>query len=123
LSGQQNALKSALERWTPDNYRNEVQRAKEDPAPVTASRYVEDASYLRLKNLTAGYNLPASITKLVGLNQLRIYASASNLITWTKYSGYDPDVSKNEQSTLTQGVDYGAYPNARSFLAGINITF
>jgi TonB-linked SusC/RagA family outer membrane protein len=123
LSGQQNALKSALERWTPENNRNEVQRAKEDPAPVTTSRYVEDASYLRLKNLTVGYNLPSSITKLIRLNQLRVYASANNLFTWTKYSGYDPDVSKNEQSTLMQGVDYGAYPNAKSFLAGINVTF
>lgn len=123
LSGQQNAASSALDRWTNTNPSNEVQRAKEDPAPVTASRYVEDASYLRLKNLTLGYSLPQAIARIIRLKQLRVYVSANNLVTWTKYTGYDPDVSKNEQATLTQGVDYGAYPNAKSFLAGINITF
>ena len=105
------------------NPSNDVQKAKEDPAPVTTSRYVEDASYLRLKNLTLGYSLPQAIARIIRLKQLRVYVSANNLVTWTKYTGYDPDVSKNEQSTLTQGVDYGAYPNAKSFLAGINITF
>ena len=123
LSGQQNAASSALDRWTTTNPSNEVQRAKEDPAPVTTSRYVEDASYLRLKNLTLGYSLPQAVARAIRLKQLRVYVSANNLATWTKYTGYDPDVSKNEQSTLTQGVDYGAYPNAKSFLAGINITF
>jgi len=123
LSGQQNAATSALDRWTTTNPSNEVQRAKEDPAPVTTSRYVENATYLRLKNLTLGYTLPQSIARIIRLKQLRVYVSGNNLVTWTKYTGYDPDVSKNEQSTLTQGVDYGAYPNAKSFLAGVSVTF
>jgi TonB-linked SusC/RagA family outer membrane protein len=123
FSGQQNAATTALDRWTVTNPSNDVQRAKEDPAPVTTSRYVEDASYLRLKTLTVGYTLPQKISNLVHIKQIRFYASANNLVTWTKYSGYDPDVSKNEQTTLTQGIDYGAYPNAKSFQAGLSVTF
>jgi TonB-linked SusC/RagA family outer membrane protein len=123
FSGQQNVASSALDRWTITNASNEVQRAKEDPAPVTTSRYIEDASYLRLKTLSLGYTLPSSITKLIRIQQVRVYASANNIANWTKYTGYDPDVSRNEQSTLSQGIDYGAYPNAKSYQVGINITF
>ncbi|MES2773786.1 MAG: TonB-dependent receptor [Bacteroidota bacterium] len=123
FSGQQNASTSALERWILNNPSNSVQRAKEDPAPVTTSRYVEDASYLRAKNVTIGYTLPKFITKIARIKQLRLYLAANNLFTITPYSGYDPDVSRNEQATITQGIDYGAYPNAKSFLFGLNVSF
>lgn len=122
FSGQQNVASSALDRWSPTNPSNVVQRAKEDPAPITSSRYVEDASYLRLKNITLGYTLPASLLRAIRIKQLRIYISGNNLLTWTSYTGYDPDVSKNEQTTLTQGIDYGIYPQAKAILAGISIT-
>ncbi|UYQ93980.1 TonB-dependent receptor [Chitinophaga horti] len=123
FSGQQNVSTSALNRWTATNENTTIQRAKEDPAPIVESRYVEDASFLRLKNLTFGYTLPLSLLNRVHLHQLRFYVTASNLFTWTNYSGYDPEVSRNEQATLTQGVDYGAYPSAKSWVAGIGITF
>lgn len=121
LSGQQNAASSALDRWTPTNPANTVQRAKEDPAPVTTSRYVEDASYLRLRTLTFGYTFPKG--KLKAIKNLRLYVLANNPLTITKYSGYDPDVSRNEQSTLQQGIDYGSYPIAKSYQFGLNIGF
>ncbi|TLV02298.1 SusC/RagA family TonB-linked outer membrane protein [Dyadobacter luticola] len=123
LTGQQNASVAAYDRWTPENPGNEVQRAFEDPAPVNTSRYVEDASYLRLKNITLGYNLPKSITSKIHSSQIKVYISAANLATWTKYTGFDPEVSRNEQSTLGQGIDYSVYPSSKSFLAGLSISF
>ncbi|MCE6987554.1 TonB-dependent receptor [Dyadobacter sp. CY323] len=123
LTGQQNASTAAYDRWTPTNPTNEVQRAFEDPAPVNTSRYVENASFLRLKNVTLGYNLPKSIASKIHSSQIKVYVSAANLFTWTKYTGFDPEVSRNEQSTLNQGIDYSVYPSSKSFLAGLSISF
>ncbi|SEJ55141.1 TonB-linked outer membrane protein, SusC/RagA family [Dyadobacter sp. SG02] len=123
LTGQQNASVTALERWTPTNPTNVIQRAFEDPAPVNTSRYVEDASFLRLKNVTLGYNLPKSIASKIHASQIKVYVSAANLLTWTKYTGFDPEVSRNEQSTLAQGIDYSVYPGSKSFLGGLSISF
>ena len=123
LTGQQNASTAAYERWTLTNPSNTVQRAFEDPAAVNTSRYVEDASFLRLKNLTLGYNLPKRISSKIHSSQIKIYVSAQNLITWTKYTGFDPEVSRNEQSTLNQGIDYSIYPSSKSFLGGLSISF
>ncbi|MBO9611584.1 MAG: TonB-dependent receptor [Dyadobacter sp.] len=123
LTGQQNASITALERWTPTNPTNVVQRAFEDPAAVNTSRYVEDASFLRLKNVTLGYNLPKAIAAKIHASQIKVYVSAANLLTWTKYTGFDPEVSRNEQSTLTQGIDYSVYPGSKSFLGGLSISF
>ncbi|HZG25141.1 MAG TPA: hypothetical protein VEZ17_11200, partial [Chitinophagaceae bacterium] len=83
---------------------------------------VEDASYLRLRNVTVAYTLPpAVISKYI--SSLRIYASGNNLITKTKYIGFNPEV--NNQSTFTgvQGEDYGAYPLTRNFTFGVNVSF
>jgi hypothetical protein len=123
LTGQQNASLAAYERWTPTNPTNGVQRAFEDPSTVNTSRYVEDASFLRLKNVTLGYNLPKSLAAKIHSNQVKVYVSAANLLTWTNYSGFDPEVSRNEQSTLNQGIDYSVYPSSKSFLAGLSISF
>ncbi|SKB74859.1 SusC/RagA family TonB-linked outer membrane protein [Dyadobacter psychrophilus] len=123
LTGQQNASVTAYERWTPTNPTNDVQRAFEDPAPVNTSRYVEDGSFLRLKNITLGYNLPKNIAAKIHSNQIKVYVSAANVFTWTKYTGFDPEVSRNEQSTLNQGIDYSIYPSSKSFLAGLSISF
>ncbi|MFC6191492.1 SusC/RagA family TonB-linked outer membrane protein [Dyadobacter subterraneus] len=123
LTGQQNASTAAYDRWTTTNPGNEVQRAFEDPAAVNTSRYVENASFLRLKNLTIGYNLPKRVTSKIHASNIKIYMSAQNLYTWTKYTGFDPEVSRNEQSTLNQGIDYSIYPSSKSFLGGLSISF
>lgn len=122
LSGQQNASVTALDRWTPENPGNVIPRAYEDPAAVASNRYVEDASYLRIKNLAIGYSFRIAPQSFKN-TRLRIYCSAQNLYTWTQYSGYDPEVSRNGQNTLTQGIDYSVYPNARLFTGGINLSF
>ncbi|MBR4520256.1 MAG: TonB-dependent receptor [Paludibacteraceae bacterium] len=80
-----------------------------------STRFVEDGSYLRLKNLQIGYTLPTNITKKFRCSRLRFYATASNLLTITKYRGYDPEVGS--------GVDYGNYPQSRTFTFGLNATF
>ncbi|MBR1803922.1 MAG: TonB-dependent receptor, partial [Muribaculaceae bacterium] len=78
-------------------------------------RFVEKGDYLRLKNVQLGYTLPNHIAHKMGMSKWRIYVSGSNLLTFTKYKGYDPEVAA--------GVDYGNYPQARTFMFGTNISF
>lgn len=83
---------------------------------------VEDASYLRLSNLTIGYNFPKKWIRKASIQNLRLYATGSNLFVWTPYTGFDPEVSTKGNS-LTPGVDFGAYPRSRSYVLGLNVTF
>lgn len=82
---------------------------------------VEDASFLRLSNLTLGYTFPRKWIKPWGISKLRLYFTGSNLFIWTPYSGFDPEVS-TKGNNLTPGVDFGAYPRSRSFVFGLNLT-
>ncbi|WP_167607218.1 SusC/RagA family TonB-linked outer membrane protein [Maribellus sediminis] len=87
---------------------------------------VEDGSFLRLSTLTLGYTIPTNISSKVGISQFRLYATGYNLWLWTKYSGYDPEVSTSRSSnygSLIQGLDYSSYPRSRSFTFGVNVTF
>lgn len=83
---------------------------------------VEDGSYLKLSNITLGYTFPRKLLSKAGIQSLRLYATGSNLLTWTKYTGFDPEVSTMGNG-LTPGVDFGAYPRSRSYVFGINLTF
>lgn len=83
---------------------------------------VEDGSFIRINNVTLGYTLPKSLLKRVKISSLRIYATGSNLLTITSYSGFDPDVSAR-RSALTPGVDYAAYPRGRTYVFGVNLSF
>ncbi|MBD5233603.1 MAG: TonB-dependent receptor [Bacteroidales bacterium] len=83
---------------------------------------VEDASYLKLSNITIGYTFPERRLKRLGVKRLRLYLTGNNLACLTKYTGFDPEVS-TMRSGLTPGIDFGAYPLSRSFLFGLNITF
>lgn len=87
-----------------------------------SSYQVEDGSYLRLRNLTLGYTLPATLTEKVA-QSVRIYISGRNLLTLTDYLGFNPEVSLQSQSMLTPGEDYGAYPLSAAWTFGLNITF
>ncbi|MDA3880643.1 MAG: TonB-dependent receptor [Prolixibacteraceae bacterium] len=87
---------------------------------------IEDGSYIRLQMITLGYTVPRNISQRIGMSQLRFYVSGNNLFVWTKYSGYDPEVSTTRSSSyqaLTPGVDYSAYPRSRAFTFGVNVTF
>ena len=83
---------------------------------------IEDGSFLRLNNVTIGYSLPKDALSMLGISNLRLYATANNVFTITGYSGYDPEVS-TRKSTLTPAVDYAAFPRSRFFLTGVDITF
>ncbi len=83
---------------------------------------VEDGSFLRVNNISLGYNFPLAITQKMKIQKLRVYATANNLAVFTKYSGYDPEVSTRRSTPVTPGVDYSAYPRSRTYIAGINLT-
>ena len=119
LYGNSSGSTRVLGRWTGPGTSHDVPRAVAgDPNNNlrVSSYYLEDGSYLRLKTLTLGYALPSSILNRVAAKQLRVYVSAQNLVTLTKYSGYDPEVG-------SRGVDLGVYPQPRVFLAGLNLGF
>jgi hypothetical protein len=121
-TGYTNATTTLLNRWTPTNTNTDVHSAFQDPAATISDRFIENGSYLRVKNLSLGYTIPTSIVSRSPIKKIRIYITAQNLATWTKYTGYDPEVSSNEQSAITSGVDNGAYPNNKSIIAGVGIT-
>jgi TonB-linked SusC/RagA family outer membrane protein len=142
VEGSQNQLRHVLQRWRSpaDPGNGFIPRANGRTTGnnnAVSSRWVEDASYLRINNLTLGYQLSKNFVQKARIQQARLYISAQNLYTWTKYLGYNPEVSNYEASTpvlnnaggtfagspLTGGVDYGAYPLARTFTIGVNVGF
>ena len=122
FNGQQNASTSALSRWTETNPSSTIPRAKLDPAPVFSDRFIEDGSYIRLKTLNIGYSLPKSILDKVKLSRVRLYVIGQNLLTWTNYTGYDPEITSGDNTTQ-QGTDTGIYPVFRSISGGLTVTF
>jgi hypothetical protein len=118
------------ERWRGEGTSNTQPRpawtAKSNNARPS-SRFLEDGSYLRLKNLQVGYTLPKQTLANVNLEQIRIYVSASNLLTFTKYSGLDPEMTVSDNSKtegdIANGIDWGTYPSAQTIMLGLNINF
>ena len=88
-----------------------------------SNRYIEDGSYLRIKNITFGYNFPRTMVKKMSLENIRIYANLQNLYTFTKYSGYDPEVGASTASSYVYGLDNGRYPSPQIYSFGINLSF
>lgn len=118
-----NQYASYADRWSPTNPSNTLFRAGgQGLLAAFSSRIVEDGSYLRLKTVSLGYNLPGSFLKKLNVTQLRFHVTAQNLLTWTNYSGRDPEVSVRN-TALTPGLDYVAYPQARTITFGLNATF
>ena len=122
LSGINNVTTEGLNRWTSTNTNTNIPRGFAGRPQRVSSRFIFDGSYLRVKNLALGYNLPDETLKKIKLLRVRFYVSAQNIFTATKYRGYDPEVNYRN-SNLNAGVDYASYPNAKSYTAGINIIF
>jgi TonB-linked SusC/RagA family outer membrane protein len=118
----QNTFAEFANRWTPENQNTDIPRLNRVSAGLYSSQYVEDGSYLRIKTLNVGYNLPTTLLKRYKVSALRIYVAASNLYTLTHYKGFDPEVSAF-QTTLTPGLDYSAYPRPFTITGGINLSF
>jgi hypothetical protein len=126
LTGPVNQLTTVLDRWTPTNTNTSIPRAVfNDPNNNGrfSSRWIEDGSYVRLKNVTLGYNLPTALVSKAHIGSLRVYVSGQNLITWTDYSGYDPEVSADPFSSTGFGRDFGVYPQSRTYTVGLNASF
>lgn len=118
-----NQFASYANRWTVDNPESNIPRASTSASnQVFSTRIVEDGSFLRVKNITLGYTLPRKLTKKANIEKFRVYVSANNLITFSSYSGYDPEVSIRP-SALTPGLDFSSYPRSTSFHLGANIEF
>lgn len=118
-----NQYASFNERWTPENRSNErFKVGGHGPAGFQSTRVLEDGSYLRLKTVSLGYDLPLRVVSRIGLDGLNVHLSAQNLLTFTNYTGMDPETSVRH-SVLTPGFDYSAYPQARTITLGINATF
>jgi len=117
-----NMTADALDRWTGEGTTNEYPRLIQNDPNKNFSRssdfYLEDGAFFRLKTLQLGYNLPSSILNKIRMKKLRVYVSGNNLVTFTKYSGFDPEIGGN-----SFGVDRGSYPQARFFLIGLNASF
>lgn len=118
-----NQFASYANRWTPENPNSDIPAATNSASNlVISSRIVEDASFLRLKSVTLGYNIPQTFLSKYKISNARVYVAAQNLWTWTGYSGYDPEVSIRD-SALTPGLDYSSYPRALNISFGINLGF
>lgn len=113
-----------LRRWTPENKQTDIPRAVKNGSVNNvnnSTRFVEDGSYIRLKSITLSYKILENRNK--GVRNLSVYVTGQNLLTFTNYSGFDPEVNAFGSSSTTLGVDYGTYPQARSVIVGVNVEF
>ncbi|MEO5907063.1 MAG: TonB-dependent receptor, partial [Saprospiraceae bacterium] len=128
-----NSYKALLDRWTPTNTDTDIPRVSVDDRNNNrriSTRFLEDGSYFRIRNLTLGYDL-TGVIKTNKIRSWRIYVSAQNLLTLTDYSGLDPEIQANTNDTrgynvssdLAVGIDWGTVPAPRTFLVGMNLNF
>lgn len=118
----QNNLAEVKDRWTATNASNLVPSAKGYVPYDVYSRFIEDGSFIRLKNITLGYTIPEKLTRKIHVSKLRLYATANNLFILTKYSGFDPEVNM-KSSNLMPSFDFGAYPKNKAFTFGVELNF
>lgn len=124
FDGYHNNTKAALKRWTDDNPSNTYPKATtKSQGNVFSDHFVEDGSYLRVKDITLNYSLPNKWTRKFLCENLTISVSLKNLWTITNYSGYDPEVSRFANNNLSMGADYGSYPMAKSYELGFRMNF
>lgn len=126
--GNGNQFRGALDRWqsadNPGNgLVNRANRLQTGSNGEISTWHIENGSYVRIRTISLGYSLPTALLQRLHLNRARIYVSAQNPFTFTKYSGYNPEVSSRPDNSLSQGEDYGTYPLAKTTSLGINLSF
>lgn len=113
-----------LNRWTGPGTSNEFPRVtfvdSNENMRTVSDFFVHDGSFVRFRNMTLGYTIPKNVTNYIKVNNIRLYVSGENLLTFTKYQGYDPEIGGG---VFDNGIDHGIYPQARTVLGGVNITF
>jgi len=126
-AGVTNSVDEMLNRWTGPGTSNTIPRVayndRNGNYPRASTFYVEDGSFMRMRNLALGYQIPSALTNRWGISRLRVYLSAQNLFTITDYTGFDPEIGDFNQNALSSGVDNGNYPVPRTYRAGINLEF
>ena len=121
-----NQTVNQLAAWTPKNTNTIVPQARLffNNGAQASSRFIEDGSYVRLRNVTFAYNLPKALISKVKLSNVRLYVTGQNLLTFTKYSGWDPEVNADDVVTnIALGYDFYTTPQAKTFMGGLNISF
>lgn len=121
-AGRANSLKSSLNYWRGENTSNTIEALGQFNGGMS-TRFLEDGSYLRVKNIVLGYTFPADMLERVKVRNLRIYVSAVNPITLTNYSGFDPEVNMRGNNNLLMGIDHGGFPVFKTYTMGINLGF
>lgn len=117
---------AVLRRWTAENTITDIPRAVRNGSVnnvYNSTRFVEDGSYVRLKSVTLSYKLLGNNVRFKAVRNLSVYVTGQNLLTFSNYTGFDPEVNAFGSSSTTLGVDYGTYPQARSVIVGLNVEF
>ena len=117
-----NQLKSVLRRWRTPGQVTDIPKGGELDNLKASTRWVEDGSYLKIKNITLSYNITHPALKKANISRIQPYITLDNMITFTKYSGYDPEMSQYTSAT-SMGVDWGTYPCVKTVLFGVNVEF
>lgn len=116
-----------VNHWTPTNPSNRYSKATYNDdaigSNVPSSQWIENGSFLKLKNVTVGYTLPSNLVKKISLTKVRVYFSTQNLFTITKYTGLDPEIGIQGGNATQNGVDSGTYPSSKFYTVGFNVTF
>jgi TonB-linked SusC/RagA family outer membrane protein len=123
-----NQLATVLNRYTPENPNapGDMPRlvpGSDNPNLAISSRFLEDGTYVRIQNVSFGYNLPTSLLSRAKISRLRVYATVQNLATFTNYSGFDPEIGAYNQRALLMNIDNGRYPMPRTYTFGLNLEF
>lgn len=118
-----NQSKAVLDRWKRPGMITDIPRVGNIENSHNSTRFVEDGSYLRLKTVTLSYDFNKKWLKKMHLSKLQAYVTGQNLLTLTKYSGYDPEVNAYGADAVAQGVDYGTYPQSKALIFGLNVEF
>ncbi len=121
-----NMDRAMLDSWTPENQSNTMPKLggrRVEPNSMFSSRYIKDGSYLRVKNIQLGYTFPEALSSKAKIQRFRVYVSANNLYTFTNYDGADPEISQSGRGSLDIGVDRGIYPQPRTIMFGVNLSF
>lgn len=125
MTDPKNQSTAVLDRWKVTGDITDIPRSSPGNTNNSriSTRFIEDASYMRVKTLTISYDVPTSILSKINIGGLKVYLTGENLLTFTNYSGFDPEVNAFGSSPTVQGIDFGTYPQTRNLIAGLSLTF
>jgi len=116
--GEDNQLAIMVNRWKEPG---DITDIPKEGDTFKSSRFIENGSFMRIKNVTFGYNFPQKLLKPIKLKSARLYVSGQNLFTFTSYSGMDPEVNYYSNDNVVMGTDFFTYPQSRTIMMGLNI--